>query len=168
MIFKLLCGNFSFSCPSAFFLAKPCPVSVSTTSVRQPGFPHQHRLRKQQKREAEKNKTKSELPEFLAGLTKSKYALLKNEDNLNEQQLLKLEQVKLVSPILGKMHELKEEFRNIFEQKSDWLTGLFNLGTWLARAVKYFPESRKTIIRWLNEIIAYFDNRTTSGVVEGY
>lgn len=65
------------------------------------------------------------------------------------------------------MHELKEEFRNIFEQKTDWLTGLFNLGTWLVRAVKYFPESRRTIIRWLNEIIAYFDNRTTSGVVEG-
>jgi transposase len=26
---------------------------------------------------------------------------------------------------------------------------------------------RFTIVRWLDEIIAYFDNRTTSGVVEG-
>ena len=65
------------------------------------------------------------------------------------------------------MHELKEEFRSIFEQKTDWLTGLFNLGTWLVSAKKYFPSSRKTIIRWLDEIIAYFDNRTTSGVFEG-
>jgi transposase len=31
---------------------------------------------------------------------------------------------------------------------------------------KYFPHSGNTIIHWLDEIIAYFDNRTTSGVVE--
>ena len=38
---------------------------------------------------------------------------------------------------------------------------------WLSRAKKYFPKSNDTIIRWFDEIIAYFDNRTTSGVVEG-
>jgi transposase len=38
---------------------------------------------------------------------------------------------------------------------------------WLDEAKKYFPKSQKTIIRWLDEIIAYFDYRTTSGVVEG-
>ncbi len=30
-----------------------------------------------------------------------------------------------------------------------------------------FHLMHKTIIRWIDEIIAYFDNRTTSGVVEG-
>ncbi|WP_445243353.1 ISL3 family transposase [Microcoleus sp. AR_TQ3_B6] len=44
---------------------------------------------------------------------------------------------------------------------------LFKLGQWPKKAQKYFPNSGKTIIRWLDEIIAYFDNRTTSGVVEG-
>lgn len=122
---------------------------------------------RKQQRAAAQSKNQSEKPGILAGLTKSKYALLKNESSLNEQQLLKLEQVKLVSPVLGKMHELKEEFRSIFEQKTDWLTGLFNLGTWLASAEKYFPESRRTIIRWFAEIIAYFDNSTTNGVIEG-
>jgi transposase len=34
-------------------------------------------------------------------------------------------------------------------------------------AKKYFPTSQITTTRWLDEIIAYFDNRTTSGVVEG-
>ena len=28
-------------------------------------------------------------------------------------------------------------------------------------------ESKKTILRWLGEIIAYFDERITNGVVEG-
>lgn len=79
----------------------------------------------------------------------------------------RVEEVKKICPLLGKMHELKEELRKIFDTSSDWLAGLFNLGSWLLGAVDYFPSSRKTIIRWLDEIIAYFDNRTTSGVVEG-
>lgn len=122
------------------------------------------RQRKQEKRQAEKEKNKFKKAEILAGLTKSKYALLKNEESLNESQLLKLEQVKLVSPTLGIMHELKEDFRNIFEKNTDWLSGLFSLGEWLNSAAQYFPSSQKTIKRWLDEIIAYFDNRTTSAV----
>jgi hypothetical protein len=35
---------------------------------------------------------------------------------------------------LKRMHELKEEIRKIFEQTNNWLTGLFNLGMWLAKA----------------------------------
>lgn len=37
----------------------------------------------------------------------------------------------------------------------------------LSRAKKYFPNSNNTIIRWFDEIIAYFDNGTTSGMVKG-
>jgi transposase len=35
-----------------------------------------------------------------------------------------------------------------------------------SKNVPHLTEKRY-IIRWLDEIIAYFDNRTTSGVVEG-
>lgn len=125
------------------------------------------RQRKTEKRQAEIEKNESKKAELLAGLNKSKYALLKNKSSLNEAQILKLKQVKLVSPILGIMHELKEDFRNIFEQNTDWLSGLFSLGKWLNSAAQYFPSSQQTIKRWLDEIVAYFDNRTTSGVVEG-
>lgn len=110
---------------------------------------------------------KAKHEQVLEGLKKSKYVLLKNEKDLSEEQGSKLIQVKEVSNNLKRMHELKEEIRKIFEQTNNWLTGLFNLGIWLASAKKYFPHSQKTIIRWLDEIIAYFDNRTTSGVVEG-
>lgn len=110
---------------------------------------------------------KDEYEKILDGLNKSKYALLKNEKNLNEEQIKKLAQVKEVSPTLKLMHDLKEKIRIIFDETDDWLTGLFELGLWLSKAKKHFPVSQKTIIRWIDEIIAYFDNGTTSGVVEG-
>jgi transposase len=111
--------------------------------------------------------TKAEYNQLLTGLNQSKYPLLKNQENLNEKQLNQLIQVKNVSPILKVMHELKEKFRSIFNQTNDWYTGVFKLGIWCSRAKKYFPNSNNTIIRWFDEIIAYFDNGTTSGAVEG-
>lgn len=130
--------------------------------------------RKREKREIEdsiKNEksqsNKDEYEKILDGLKKSKYALLKNEKGLNEEQIKKLAQVKEVSPTLKLMHDLKEKIRKIFDETDDWLVGLFELGLWLSKAKKHFPISQKTIIRWIDEIIAYFDNGTTSGVVEG-
>jgi transposase len=110
---------------------------------------------------------KYEYEQILEGLKNSKYPLLKNEDSLSEEQVNKLIQVKNISPTLKVMHELKEKFRKIFNKTNDWYPGVFKLGMWLSRAKKYFPNSNNTIIRWFDEIIAYFDNGTTSGVVEG-
>jgi transposase len=93
--------------------------------------------------------------------------LLKNESDINEEQKAKLMQVKDVSYTLKSRHELKEEIRRIFEQANNWLVGLWQLGRWLSGAKKYFPDSQNTIIYWVDEIIAYFDYKTTSGVVEG-
>jgi transposase len=115
--------------------------------------------------DAPANKAKYEV--ILEGLKNSKYPLLKNEENLNGEQLDKLIQVKNVSTILKVMHELKEKIRAIFNKTKDWYAGVFKLGMWLSKAKKYFPNSNNTIIRWFDEIIAYFDNGTTSGAVEG-
>lgn len=123
--------------------------------------------RKAQRREAEKEKSPKKKEKILSGLSKSKYALLKNECNLNEKQQEKLREVKSVCPILGKMHELKEQFRNLFEEKQSSLSGLLKIGDWLKASQEYYPKSKKTMLRWLGEIIAYFDERITNGVVEG-
>ena len=123
--------------------------------------------RKAKKREANKEKSPKKKEKILSGLSKSKYALLKNECNLNEKQQEKLKEVKIVCPTLGKMHELKEKFRELFEEKQNSLTGLLKISDWLKEAEEYYPESKKTIVRWLGEIIAYFDERITNGVVEG-
>ena len=74
---------------------------------------------------------------------------------------------KTVAPILTKMHSLKEEFRDIYETQKNWSEGLLSLADWLKDSSKYFPKSFGTIKRWIGEIIAYFDERTTQGVVEG-
>lgn len=118
--------------------------------------------RKTEKRTAEKEESIKKKSKILSGLTKSKYALLKNECNLNEQQKEKLEEVKKVCPTLGKMHELKEKFRDIYEQEQSEITGLLRISDWLKEAAKYYPDSKKTIMRWIGEIIGYFKERITA------
>ncbi|NJP10198.1 MAG: ISL3 family transposase [Leptolyngbyaceae cyanobacterium RU_5_1] len=102
-----------------------------------------------------------------AALKQSKYALLKPEANLTQKQKVKLEEIREVLPDLAQMHQQKEAFRAIFEQAKDWGDGTFQLLDWLAQAQASFQESVGTICRWFGEVTAYFDNRTTSGVVEG-
>jgi transposase len=100
-------------------------------------------------------------------LKKSKYALLKPESNLTKNQREKLAEVIKACPDLARMHQQKESFRNIFEVVNDWQTGLEEIAKWMMVAKKDFEGSVGTIRRWLVEITGYFDNRTTSGVVEG-
>lgn len=110
---------------------------------------------------------KAESQKKLQEIKKSKYVLLKNEIDLNELQKHKLVKIKEIFPNLKIMHELKEKIRQIFDKTSNWYDGLFKIGMWLSDAKKYFPNSYNTIWRWFDEIIAYFDNKTTSGIVEG-
>jgi len=123
--------------------------------------------RKKIKKAAVASKNNSEKARILSGIKKSKYVLLKNEETITEIEKEKLESVKKVAPTLHKMHQLKEEFIQIFEAQKDWVEGLFSLSDWLKDAISVFPKSCRTIIRWIGQIIAYFDRRTTQGVVEG-
>lgn len=123
--------------------------------------------RKDERREVQTEKSQKKKEKKLSGLSNSKYALLKNECNLNEKQQEKLKEVKILYPTLSNMHKLKEKFREIFETNQDGLTGLLKISDWLIEAGEYYPKSKKTIVRWLGEIIPYFDERISNGVVEG-
>ncbi len=123
--------------------------------------------RKSIKRKGEKLKKKAEKEKVLKGIKKSKYCLLKNEKDLNDEQKQKLKEVKKLFPKLANMHRLKEELRNSFEKSDYELIGLLNLSDWLRDAASDFPNSSATIIRWPGEILGYFKNRTTQGIVEG-
>jgi transposase len=57
--------------------------------------------RKNQKREVARHKEQPEFEQILAGITNSKYALLKNEKRLNEQQKNKCHTLKLWLPYSG-------------------------------------------------------------------
>jgi transposase len=82
-------------------------------------------------KKAESLEEKADKKKVLEGLKKSKYVLLKNESELNEEQKAELLQVKDVSFTLKSMQQLKEEIRIIFEQTNNWLVGLLKLGKWL-------------------------------------
>ncbi len=115
----------------------------------------------------EENQNEAEKAQVIATLKQSKYALLKPEKQLTEKQQIKLEEVKALSPLLVKMHQQKEDFREIFETAPNWTDGTFRLLDWLAESQENFSKSVGTICRWFGEVTGYFEHRTTSGAVEG-
>jgi transposase len=118
--------------------------------------------------EAQKNKKqKAEKEAKLEVLKRSKYSLLKNEEDLTEPQKIKLEAIKENFPSLKKMQELKEEFRKIYETSENPTEGMLSISEWLAKSSSVFTKSCQTIRNWFGEIISYFERRTTNGVVEG-
>ena len=124
-------------------------------------------MRKTEKKAATSLPNESEKKRILAGLNKSKYSLIKNEDSLNEELKERLKSVQSVSPTLAKMHCLKEKFREIFERSTNWGDSIIDLLDWMHDAKSFFPKTIGTMIRWFGEIVGYFDGRTTSGTVEG-
>ena len=125
------------------------------------------RARRKIKRESEKIKQKKEKERIEAAMIHSKYTLLKNAEELNDLQKDKLKEIGTILPELAAMHKMKESFRDIFESRIDWSEALFKLCDWIVESEKQFPKSCGTIKRWIGEIVSYFDNRTTQGVVEG-
>jgi transposase len=123
--------------------------------------------RRKIKRETEKIKNKKEKEKIDAAMTHSKYALLRNAEELTDLQKDKLKEIGEVLPELATMHKMKESFRDIFESRIDWTKALLELCDWIVESEQKFPKSCGTIKRWIGEIVSYFDNRTTQGVVEG-
>jgi transposase len=126
-----------------------------------------NRARNAEKKVISEMKDDVEKEQLQAVLKDSKYAVLKPEERLTEQQKIKLEAVKQTFPKLAEMHRHKEAFRNIFEEAKDWTDGVFQMLDWLKDAQHTFRDSAATIGRWFEEISNYFESRTTSGAVEG-
>jgi transposase len=127
----------------------------------------QRRAEKKAVNELKNEKDQAEKEAKLEVLKQSKYSLLKNEEELTENQKIKLEEIKKTFPKLKEMHELKEEFRTIYETSKKATEGLLDLSEWLAKSANMFTKSCQTIRNWFEEIINYFERRTTNGVVEG-
>jgi transposase len=72
--------------------------------------------RKSKKTEAEALNKKTQNPRHLAAIKESKYALLKNEKDLNEPQKHKLKEVKKMFPKLATMQVVKEELREYLKR----------------------------------------------------
>ncbi len=79
--------------------------------------------RRNTKKAAESLSNATEKARLTAALHQTKYVLLKSEEDLTQEQQLKLEYLRKVSPLLARMHSLKEEFREIFETSHNWADG---------------------------------------------
>src|SRR4028118_1844838 len=71
----------------------------------------------------------------------SRYLLLKNKVDLNEEQRLKLEQVLSHSCCLRMAYELKEEFRQIYQTARTPKSGKRRFQAWLNHAQQLYQES---------------------------
>ena len=102
----------------------------------------------------------------LKGL-KNRCLLLKNQEDLTEEEKLELKQLLDLSPCLSIAHELKEELRDIYENSTTVKMGMRKLTKWLTSARVLWGKTADTIEHHLQEICHYFINQTTSGVMEG-
>jgi transposase len=112
----------------------------------------------------ELNKIRNQLGMTLKG---SKFILLKNNDDLTEDQQQRLTEILKHSKRLKLAYELKEEFRDIFETCITVEEGKTQFLKWIRKARSVYCDVLTTIYNHLDGICNYFLSRTTSGVMEG-
>ena len=121
-----------------------------------------------QLRRALQTRTDPEHGELLKG---TRWLLVKNRADLKPEEETKLQAVLTAFPELRTAYLLKEEFRTICEKlRSRDLARRF-LQAWLWRAeasgLSQLRKFAQTLRNWWDEFLNYFDERVTSGVVEG-
>src|ERR1019366_9104648 len=95
----------------------------------------------------------------------------RNPSSLTAEEKAKLEALFETLPELRKLHELRLEFKRIFDETQDRREAELALTAWIMKLLEAFPEMDeafvKTYERWQEGILNYFDGRHTSGPVEG-
>jgi transposase len=102
----------------------------------------------------------------LKGL-KNRCLLLKNNQDLTEEEQRELRELLRISPCLSIAYELKEELRDIYEETTTVKKGLRSLKKWLISARVIFGKTADPLESHLQDICHYFIQRTTNGTMEG-
>jgi transposase len=104
-----------------------------------------------------------------AGVTtkESKYLLLKNNADLDDEQRQKLAVILSQSSCLSIAYELKEEFRAIYETSRSVKAGQRRIQKRLNQAQVLYRDSTPSIRAHLDGICNYFISHAASGVMEG-
>lgn len=101
----------------------------------------------------------------------SRWVLVKNQKDLNQKQRTKLESLYQVSPELKACHQLKEQFRTIFETITDRKKARIALLRWMKRVEKQSVTALRsflvTLKNWFELILNYFIERWTNAFAEG-
>ncbi len=116
------------------------------------------------------------LPRDVADKLKGlRWVLLKNQSDLDDAGKQKLQVVYELSPLLRRLHQLKERFRSIFNHITDRKQAERFLRAWICEVkqfVKQFGCNKllkfvNTLENWWDPILNYFNERITNGAVEG-
>ncbi len=106
-----------------------------------------------------------------AHLKGCRWLLVKNADALTNEEQAKLEAMFAVSPSLQRLHELKETFRTVFETAPDRATAADQLAAWIGEVEQSdlgkLTKFVTTLRNWWEVILNYFQDRLSSGMVEG-
>lgn len=112
------------------------------------------------------------LPKAQRQLLKGHYKLLnKNAVDLQPDEQAVLQMIAETVPELGQLHEVKEQFRAIFEQAADRTSAATRLEHWITTVQALGNESLNKFVRtlqtWWEVILNYFASQVSSGPVEG-
>lgn len=109
-----------------------------------------------------------EVKEALKG---SRWLLVKNKENLTDDERQKLDTLLAQAPDLKTCYELKEAFRECFNQAPDRATAEQRLTTWLAQVEatgsKALQAFGTTLRNWWERVLNYFEGRHSNGFAEG-
>lgn len=100
-----------------------------------------------------------------------RWLLVKNREHLTEEERQQLEGVLAASPELRQCYELKEAFRDWFNQAGGRQVAEVGLVKWLgqveASGLKALAAFTRTLANWWQPILNYFDGRHSNGFAEG-
>lgn len=109
-------------------------------------------------------------PEVKEQIKGSRWVLVKNQDTLTDEERQKLDVIYTVSPELKACHQLKEQFRAIFDL-TDRQEAAHQLDDWIRQAeasgLKAFQGFVTTLRNWRDYILNYFHERLSNGFAEG-
>ena len=108
--------------------------------------------------------------DFAKAIKRSRWALLKNAEDISEGQRRKLSEVERTYKPLYRAYLLKETLRQVLSRKQPWRARR-ELEEWIAWSVRSRLEPFKRVGRTLRDhldgIIAYIELHLTNGLVEG-
>jgi len=122
---------------------------------------------------ADANKRISEFRTIIQKTDKVKLPRLlfdKPKEHLKANERVSLNEINKAYPELCKLWQFKEEIRRIYKIPNSTLAKItFNSMLRRMKLSEYQSVKHwlKTLMRWQNEILAYFDNFTTNGYTEG-
>ncbi len=106
-----------------------------------------------------------------AVLKGGRWLLVKNRENLTDEEQAQLAKMLEASPELKTCYELKEDFRTWFAQATDRETAAKTLLEWQAKAkatkLRSLQAFVKTLDNWREGILNYFNGRHSNGFAEG-